>query len=254
MKDRSTFLSWASSGAVSKVNDIETARTRRNGNGIGMTAVRVCLLESGILETNEKWPLFLVVYERKCTCRITPCVERVARGRSLDVFTFTCDLLHDPALSLFSRLSHFLHKKRKQQATSKQKRKTMKLASSLALASTARGPFHPAPPRIPSPSSSLRGAAAGVSVRFLKSSTTARSRQRALRRPDEACCWTDDPDNDDTANAVPCTPGWLANCNNAPACAAYEHDAIYFGSTFCSTWTVWNNEEPDCQWQYMCCN
>jgi hypothetical protein len=82
------------------------------------------------------------------------------------------------------------------------------------------------------------------------------SGRRMLQRPDEAC-YTNGPSNDDyfatKITATACTPSLLGACNNVPACAAYEQDAINFGSAFCSTWTVWNNEEPTCQWQYMCC-
>jgi hypothetical protein len=59
---------------------------------------------------------------------------------------------------------------------------------------------------------------------------------------------------DNGGNVISCSEV-QGNCNNAPACAATPQDADHFGRFFCIgfAYTVWNNEEPDCQWQYMCC-
>ena len=76
---------------------------------------------------------------------------------------------------------------------------------------------------------------------------TAESKQRgrSLQRPDQACY--------SSGNAVACSQ--IGSCDNAPACAATQQDAVNLGELFCpNNFMVWNNEEPDCAWQYMCCN
>jgi hypothetical protein len=58
---------------------------------------------------------------------------------------------------------------------------------------------------------------------------------------------------DENANACQCLE-IKGHCNNVPACAASAQDAYNFAHTFCNAFTIWNNQEPDCQWQYMCCD
>jgi hypothetical protein len=106
---------------------------------------------------------------------------------------------------------------------------------------------------------SLRGAGlaplslpiAAESGRF---SSGAAGRHRGLQRPNEDCYTA--TDHDDTANPMwtPCTPAILGVCNNVPACAAAQPDAVTLGGMFCVTWTVWSTNDPTCPWQYMCCN
>jgi hypothetical protein len=76
-----------------------------------------------------------------------------------------------------------------------------------------------------------------------------------LQRPDETC-YKMVKDSDDTTvpQETPCTSGFLGVCNNVPACAGSTTDAINLGSLWCTGFTVWNNEESYCPWQYMCCN
>jgi hypothetical protein len=102
-------------------------------------------------------------------------------------------------------------------------------------------------------SSSLRGSAATSEETSIALAASASGlHHRMLQRPDETC-WAvgDQTGNNDQ---IPCSQDVLGDCNNAPACAASEQAAINFGGTWCNIWTVWNNEESDCQWQYMCCN
>ena len=105
-------------------------------------------------------------------------------------------------------------------------------------------------------SSLLRGSAAALEEATGTRTEGAMEQQqqqqrRTLQRSDETC-WAvgDETGNNDQ---IPCTQDVLNSCNNVPACAAYEQDAISLGGTWCSIWTVWNNEEPTCAWQYMCC-
>jgi hypothetical protein len=70
-------------------------------------------------------------------------------------------------------------------------------------------------------------------------------RGRSLELPDQACC--------SGGNVVPCSQ--IGSCDNAPACAGSDQDAVNLGELFCpGNYMVWNNEEPTCAWQYMCCN
>jgi hypothetical protein len=80
-------------------------------------------------------------------------------------------------------------------------------------------------------------------------------RGRILQRPDETC-YKMVKDSDDTTvpQETACTSGFLGACNNVPACAGSTTDAINLGSLWCTGFTVWNNEESYCPWQYMCCN
>jgi hypothetical protein len=134
---------------------------------------------------------------------------------------------------------------------------TMKVISALALATLAvSSPITAAASADSVPatkaSSSLRGSTATSEEAASESAASSSSGlHRMLQRPDETC-WAvgDQTGNNDQ---IPCTQDVLNSCNNVPACAASEQDAISFGSTWCNIWTVWNNEESDCQWQYMCC-
>jgi hypothetical protein len=76
-----------------------------------------------------------------------------------------------------------------------------------------------------------------------------------LQRPDETC-YTNERSNDDSIlpDPVPCDASLLGMCNNDPMCAADLTHAINYGSLSCTTFTVWNNEDDDCPWEYMCCN
>jgi hypothetical protein len=75
--------------------------------------------------------------------------------------------------------------------------------------------------------------------------TLQEQRGRSLQYPDQACYRA--------GNSVPCSQ--IGSCNNAPACAGADQDAITLGKIFCPVnYMVWNNEEPTCAWHYMCCN
>jgi hypothetical protein len=68
---------------------------------------------------------------------------------------------------------------------------------------------------------------------------------RSLDLPDQACY--------SGGTVVPCSQ--IGSCDNAPACAGSDQDAVNLGELFCPVnYMVWNNEEPTCAWQYMCCN
>jgi hypothetical protein len=101
-------------------------------------------------------------------------------------------------------------------------------------------------------SSSLRGSAAtSEEAASASGSSSSGLHHRMLQRPDETCWAVGDVTGNN--DQIPCTQDVLSSCNDVPACAASEQGAINFGSTWCNIWTVWNNEEPTCAWQYMCC-
>jgi hypothetical protein len=111
-------------------------------------------------------------------------------------------------------------------------------------------------------SSLLRGSAAAAATATAASSIAEQppqqqhqqqqNKNRALLWPDQTCYALGYPSgNTDT---VPCDAGLLGNCNGAYVCAITQSEAVGLGASLCSQWTVWNNEEVLCPWQYMCCN
>jgi hypothetical protein len=103
-------------------------------------------------------------------------------------------------------------------------------------------------------SSLLRGSAAAATATAASSIAEQgqQNKNRALLWPDQTCYALGYPSgNTDT---VPCDAGLLGNCNGAYVCAITQSEAVGLGASLCSQWTVWNNEEVLCPWQYMCCN
>lgn len=106
------------------------------------------------------------------------------------------------------------------------------------------------------PAGLLRGRAAPASTAKSETTQDQDQAQQQQQQQQRKVQWLLDQNcYDNGGNVIICSE-LQGRCNNVKVCAATPQDADQLGRFFCINYayTVWNNEESDCAWQYMCCN